>query len=66
MEPRREIIINIFPLPHLQLGDIVTIDYMMPGDIEYVDPETRFIVQEIMYSRSIDGPVQSIRVVEII
>lgn len=66
MEPRREIAINTFPLPHLQLGDIVTIDYMMPGEIEYVDPETRFVVQDISYSRSLDGPTQSIKVVEII
>jgi hypothetical protein len=66
MEPRREISINTFPMPHLQLGDIVTIDYMMPGEIEYVDPETRFIVQDISYSRSLDGPGQSIKVVEII
>ena len=66
MEPRREIVINTFPLPHLQLGDIVTIDYIMPGEIEYVDPETRFVVQDISYSRSLDGPGQSIKVVEII
>jgi hypothetical protein len=66
MEPRREIVINTFPMPHLQLGDIVTIDYMMPGEIEYVDPETRFVVQDISYSRSLDGPGQSIKVVEII
>lgn len=66
MVPRRQLTINTFALPHLQLGDIVTIDYTMPGNIEYVDPATRFIVQDISYSRSPEGPNQSIKVVEIV
>ena len=66
MAPRRQMVIETFALPHLQLGDIVTIDYTMPGDIEYVDPTTRFVVQDISYSRALEGPNQSIKVVEII
>ena len=65
MKPRRQLTINTFPMPQIQLGDIVTIDYTMPGDIEYVDVSTRFIVQDISYSRAPDGPNQSIKVVEI-
>lgn len=65
MRPRREISITTFPMPHLQLGDLVTIEYTMQDNIEYVDPDTRFIINDITYSRTPDGPNQTIRVIEV-
>jgi hypothetical protein len=65
MRPRREVTITTFPMPHLQLGDIVTIEYTMPDGVEYVDSTTRFIINDITYSRTTEGPNQIIKVVQV-
>jgi hypothetical protein len=65
MRPRREVTMNVFPMPQLQIGDIVTIDYTMPDGIEYVSSNTRFYINDISYSRSLEDIAQVIKVVEI-
>lgn len=65
MRPRREVTMNVFPMPQLQIGDIVTIDYTMPDGIEYVSSNTRFYINDISYSRSSEDIAQVIKVVEI-
>jgi hypothetical protein len=65
MRPRKQISMTVFPMPQAQLGDLVTIEYTMPGGVDYVNPELKFIIKEINYSRSPEGPSQSIRLVEV-
>lgn len=65
MRERRQIVIKCFPMPNLQLGDIVTIDYVMPDNKRYVDETKRFVVSEISYSHSGEDISQIIRVVEV-
>lgn len=65
LKPRQDLTVSVFPMPHLQIGDIVTIDYTSPDNIEFVDPTKRFIIKEIAYSRSKDDISQQLRVVEI-
>jgi len=65
MRPRREATIRTFPMPHLQLGDIVTIDYTLPDGVEYVDSSTRFYINDIVYSKMLGEITQTLKVVEI-
>jgi hypothetical protein len=57
----------MFANPALQLGDIVTINYKSvdSGIDEVVDPNTRFVIYNIEYSRSVNGPEMTIYVSEI-
>jgi len=65
MRPRRKVSISTFPMPHLQIGDIVTIEYTMLDGVEYVDASTRFVINTISYSRNPDGPAQTLEVIEV-
>ena len=65
IDPRKIIMLEVFGIPHVQLGDIVTIDYTMPNDDKYVDVEKQFIVSEIQYARNEQGPSSVIKVVEV-
>lgn len=65
LKPRKSLNVNMFAMPHLQLGDIVSIEYLTPDDINFIDPSKRFVVQEISYSRGTDSISQQLKVVEI-
>jgi len=65
MRPRKNISLEVFGVPHLQLGDVVTIDYSMPGGDKFLNNTKQFVVSEMSYSRSENGPSQIIRVVEV-
>lgn len=65
MRPRRELSIKTFPMPQIQLGDLVTIEYTMPDEIEFVDPATKFVVTGISYSRSMGEISQTLKVCEV-
>ena len=57
MHPKKSIGINLFAIPTLQLGDIVTIDYKDENSLDLVtSSDTRFVVYNIEYSRSNTGP----------
>ena len=57
MHPKKSIGVNLFSIPTLQLGDIVTIDYKDSTGLELVASDaTRFVVYNIEYSRGNDGP----------
>lgn len=57
MKPRRSIGINVFGLPTLQLGDIVQVSYKDQDGIDQVsDPDSKYVIYQIEYSRSVDGP----------
>jgi hypothetical protein len=57
MHPKKSIGINMFSIPTLQLGDIVTINYKDSANLDLVTPDsTRFVVYNIEYSRGVEGP----------
>lgn len=65
IKPRKQIGLELFSMPHLQLGDIVTIDYEMPSKDKFLDTTKQFVVTEMEYGRNESGPSQVIRVVEV-
>jgi hypothetical protein len=57
MHPKKSVGVNLFSIPTLQLGDIVTIDYKDSSNLDLVaSSSSRFVVYNIEYSRAEDGP----------
>jgi len=66
MHPKKSIGVNIFSIPTLQLGDIVTIDYKDINNLDVIALNTsRFVIYNIEYSRGIDGPSMTIYLSEV-
>ena len=66
MKPRLSIGVTIFANPMIQLGDIVTLDYKNDQGIDQVtDSSSRFVVYNIDYSRSVDGPSMTLYLSEV-
>jgi hypothetical protein len=69
MRPRRMLSMKTYAAPHLQIGDLVQVNYLLPDDfnreIEFVDPDTKFIITEISYNRNQNGPETSMKLMEI-
>jgi len=57
MKPRKSVGVRIFPMPTLQLGDIVQIDYLNKNNFyEVSNPEDKFVIYSISYSKDSSGP----------
>ena len=66
LKPKKYIGLNIFAIPTLQLGDIVTVDYKDNNDVEIVtSSSTRFVVYNIEYQRNSNGPLMTIYLSEV-
>jgi hypothetical protein len=66
MVPKKSVGINIFSIPTLQLGDIVTIDYKDSSGLDLVSKNSsRFVVYNIEYQRSESGPNMTIYLSEV-
>jgi hypothetical protein len=66
MKPRRSVGLNVFAMPILQLGDIVEIVYKDESGISQVaDDNSRFVVYQIEYSRSPEGPDMNVFLSEV-
>ena len=66
MRPKKSIGINLFSIPTLQLGDIVTIDYKNSDNLDLVaEPSDRFVVYNIAYNRSLSGPSMTVYLSEV-
>jgi hypothetical protein len=66
MVPKKSIGVNVFSIPTLQLGDIVTIDYKDSTGLDLVTSSlSRFVVYNIEYSRSLEGPSMTIYLSEV-
>jgi hypothetical protein len=69
IRPRKNMYIETFGTPHIQLGDLLTVNYRFPeqnnqeGTI-FVDIDKKFVVTEIFYSRSASGIRNRLRMVE--
>jgi hypothetical protein len=57
--------INVFGVPQLQLGDILSIDFDLPEGVKFVNPDKQFIVYSIEQSKSIDDLSTNIRIMEV-
>ena len=55
LRPRRIIDLDVFGVPHLQLGDIVTINYDLPEGSKFIDETIRFVVSSMSYSKQAGG-----------
>jgi hypothetical protein len=56
MKPRKSVGVEVFGLPILQLGDIVSLDYVSKeGNQELAKSGTRFVIYNIEYSRSFNN-----------
>jgi len=65
MIPKRSVGVNIFSVPTLQLGDIVTLNYQDNGIDMVSSPTTRFVIYNIEYTRDIDGPSMTVYLSEV-
>ena len=66
MKPRKNIGVSIFSTPTIQLGDIININYKNELGTDVVATEdSRFVVYNIDYSRSIDGPEMTLYLSEV-
>ena len=66
MVPKRSIGIELFSIPTLQLGDIVTLDYKDSSGLELVTSVlSRFVVYNIEYARSESGPSMTVYLSEV-
>ena len=66
MVPKKSIGIEMFSIPTLQLGDIVTIDYKDANNIDMVaNTDNRFVVYNISYTKSVSGPKMTVYLSEV-
>ena len=66
MHPKKSIGVNMFSIPTLQLGDIVTIDYKDSSGLDLVtSSDTRFVVYNIEYTRNNSGPNMTVYLSEV-
>ena len=66
MHPKKSIGVNLFSIPTLQLGDIVTIDYKNNDGLDLVtSSSSRFVVYNIDYTRSNNGPNMTVYLSEV-
>jgi hypothetical protein len=66
MVPKKAVGVNMFAIPTLQLGDIVTITYQDNSGLNLVTPTiTRFVIYNIRYGRDTDGPSMTLYLSEV-
>lgn len=64
--PRKSVGVQIFPIPTMQLGDILTINYKTNSQNDVISSEdTRFVVYNIEYSKNVSGPEMTIYLSEV-
>lgn len=67
MKPRKSVGVSVFSLPTLQLGDIVNIDMKDENGIDQIASETtRFVVYQIDYSKTSNGPEMTVYLSEVV
>jgi hypothetical protein len=65
-KPRKSIGLKIFANPMIQLGDIVQIDYNEKGIGKTGSSDARYVVYNIEYSKTKDGPEMSVFLSEVL
>jgi hypothetical protein len=65
-KPRKSVGLEIFPMPTLQLGDIVNLNYKDNAGTDIISPtSSKFVVYNIEYSRSDAGPAMNVYISEV-
>jgi hypothetical protein len=65
LSPKKILFMEVFGGAHLQLGDLIKINYKLPDGDVLIDEEKRFVISEIFYSRSTSDLRNRITVVEV-
>ena len=65
-KPRKSLGVKIFSIPTIQLGDIVSLEYKENNIDMAADANNRFIVYNIEFSRSSDGPEMTLFLSEVV
>lgn len=65
IKPRKIIEVDAFAVPHIQLGDIVKINYDLPEGVKLVDEDKRFVVISTNYTRSFSDIKSQLRLLEV-
>lgn len=66
MKPRKSVGLRIFSTPTIQLGDIVNIEYKDENGVNQIAPSTtRFVVYNIEYAKTAEGPEMTIHLSEV-
>jgi hypothetical protein len=65
-KPRKSVGVKIFSIPTIQLGDIVTLDYKENEISMASNTASRFVVYNIEFSRSSDGPEMTVFLSEVL
>ncbi len=65
MKPRKSIGVKIFANPMIQLGDIVSIDYIENGIDKSGSKNSRYVVYNIEYSKAQGGPEMTVFLSEV-
>lgn len=65
-KPRRSVGVKIFAIPTIQLGDIVSLDYIENSVSMASSPSSRFVVYNIEFSRNSDGPDMTLFLSEVV
>ena len=65
-KPRKSIGVKLFANPSIQLGDIVKIDYVKDGVSQLASLDTRFIVYNIEYNKTANGPDMTVYLSEVV
>lgn len=66
MKPRKSVGVKIFANPMIQLGDIVSIDYIENGINKVGSTDSRFVVYNIEYSKAENGPEMTLFLSEVV
>ena len=66
MKPRKSVGLQIFSMPTIQLGDLVSIDYTNPNGVDEISSQdSQFVVYHIEYERSEGGPSMKLYLSEV-
>jgi hypothetical protein len=66
MKPRKAVGLEILSMPHIQLGDIIEIQYNKDGISQVSDQSTgRYVVYSIEYQRDQNGPTMTMNLSEV-
>ncbi len=66
MKPRKSVGVSVFGMPHLQLGDILEVDYQSEEGVDQIAPlQKRFVIYNIEYSRSVQEVTMDVYLSEV-
>jgi hypothetical protein len=65
IRPRKVFEIDTFGTAHIQLGDIVKIDFDLPEGVKLVDKHKKFVVISTQYGRSSSNVKSQLRIMEV-